>query len=194
MNNSSLIIDSLCDRSGDKDVAIVGLYCDFVAEQEQSATNMLGAMLKQLVSRGGIPQHMREAFQRAKKEFGGRGLLLSDMVEIVKKTVAFVPRLFICIDALDESPSKHRRELLGSLQEIVRVSPNTRVFLTGRPHIDNEVVGCFREALRIPLSLTYGDIMSYLEMRLNGDPIPNAMDDELRVDIMRIIPEKISQR
>ena len=116
------------------------------------------------------------------------------MVEIVTKTITSLSRLFICIDALDESPSKHRRELLESVQEIVRVSPNTRVFLTGRPHIDNEIVKCFSEALRIPLSPTYGDIMSYLEVRLKADNNPYAMDDKLRADIMKIIPEKISER
>ena len=171
----------------------MGLYCDFVAEQEQSTTNMLGAMVKQLASRGEIPQHIREAFRRAKKEFGGRGLLLSDMVEIFKNTIASLPRLFICIDALDES-AKHRRELLGSLREIVRVSPNTRLFLTGRPHIDNEIVEYFSKALRIPLSPAHGDIESYLEMRLNSDTDPHAMDDQFRADIMRVIPEKVSER
>ena len=151
-------------------------------------------MLKQLASRGGIPRHIREAFRRAKREFGGRGLLLPDMVDIVTKTITSLPRLFICIDALDESPSKHRLELLGSVQEIVRVSTNTRVFLTGRPHIDNEIMKCFSEALRIPLSPTHGDIMSYLEMRLKVDNNPHATDDKLRADIMKIIPEKISER
>ena len=171
----------------------MGLYCDFLAQQEQSTTNILGAILKQLVSRGGISEHVREAFQKAKKEFGSRGLLLSDMVEILRRAIVTLPRLFICIDALDESTAKHRRELLGSLREIVRVSPNTRVFLSGRPHIDHEIVKFFSEAVRIPISPTHGDIQSYLEMRLDGDTDPNAMDDELRADIMRIIPEKISE-
>ena len=176
-----------------KDIAIVGLYCDFHAQQEQSTTNILGAILKQLASRGGIPENTREAFQNAKKEFGGRGLLLPDMVDMLKKTITSLPRLFICIDALDECTQKHRRELLESLRQIVRGSPGTRVFLTGRPHIDDEIVECFSKVLRIHLSPTPGDIKSYLEMRLDDDPIPKAMDKELRADIMRIIPEKISE-
>ena len=155
---------------------------------------MLGAILKQLVNRGGIPQHIREAFQKAKKEFGGRGLLLPDIVDILKRTVRPLPRLFVCIDALDESTEKDRRELLLSLREIVRVSSNTRIFLTGRPHIRDEIVRYFCETVQITLSPTHGDIQSYLEMRLEGDPDPNVMDDELRADIMRIIPEKISKR
>jgi len=150
-------------------------------------------MLKQLVSRGGIPQHIREAFQKAKREFGGRGLLLPDMVEILKKTITSLQRVFICIDAVDECTPRHRRDILESIQEIVRMSPNTRVFLTGRPHINDEIVKRFGEAIRIPLSPPKGDIESYLEMRLDGDPDPNVMDDELRADIMKIIPEKISK-
>jgi len=155
---------------------------------------MLGAMLKQLASREGIPEHTRKAFQKAKKEFGGRSLQLPRMVDTLKKTITSLPRLFICIDALDECAPKHRRELLESLREVVRDSPGARVFLTGRLHIDSEVASIFSEVLRIPLSPTYSDIKSYLEMRLNGDSIPNSMPDELRADIMRIVPEKISER
>ena len=68
---------------------------------------MLGTILKQLVNRGRIPEHTRKAFQKAKKEFGGRGPRLPDMVDMLKKAVASLPRLFICIDALDECIPKH---------------------------------------------------------------------------------------
>ena len=187
------MIDSLCDQAGGKDSAVVGLYCDFLAQQEQPATSMLGAILKQLVRRGGIPDHVREAFRKAKREFGGRGLRLPDLVEIMKKTVTALPRVFICIDALDESTPKHRRELLEALQEIVRVSESTRLFLTGRPHVGDEIMKYFGKVMRIPVSPTRDDVRSYLEMRLNSDTDPDVMDDELRADIMRVIPEKISE-
>ena len=177
-----------------EDFAVVGLYCDFHSQQEQSTTNMLGAMLKQLASRGGIPEHTRKVFRKAKKEFGGRGLQLSEMVATLKKTITSLRRLFICIDGLDECTPKHRRELIESLREIVRVSPGARVFLTGRPHIDDEIVRCFSKALRIPLSPIHCDIDSYLEMRLNGDTDPNAMNKELRADIKRIFLENILEK
>ena len=155
---------------------------------------MLGAILKQLVSRGGIPEHTREAFQKAKKEFGGRCLQLPRMVDMLKETIALLSRPFICIDALDECAPKNRRELLVSLRGVIRVSPGARVFLTGKLHIDHEITRCFSEVIRISLSPTYSDIKSYLEMRLSGDSIPNLMDDGLRADIIRIVPEKNSER
>ena len=187
------MIDSLCDQTGGKDVAVVGLYCDFLAQQAQSATNMLGAILKQLVSRGGIPEHIREAFQKAKQDFGDRGLRIPEMVGIMRKTIRSLARVFICIDALDECASKHRLELFESLREIVRVSPNVRIFLAGRPHIGDEIMKYFSKVVRIPVIPTQDDITSYLEMRLDHDPDPYAMDGELRADIMRVIPEKISE-
>ena len=186
------MIDNLCDQAGGKDIAVAGLYCDFLAQQEQSATSMLGAILKQIVSRVRIPEYIREAFQKAKKEFGGRGLRLPDLVEIMKVVTA-LPRVFICIDALDESTPKPRRELPESLREIIRVSANTRLFLTGRPHVGDEIMKCFGKAARIPISPSRNDIRSYLEMRLGSDTDPDVMDDELRADIMRIIPEKVSE-
>ena len=172
---------------------MVGLYCDFLSQQEQSTINMLGAILKQLSSRGDIPEHIREAFQRAKKEFGGRGLRLPDMLEILKKTITSLQRILVCIDALDELSPKHRRDLLESLQEIAQGSPNVRIFLTGRPYINDEIVECFSKTVKIPIIPTQGDIKSYLEMRLKGDTTPEAMGDQLRADIMRVIPEKISE-
>jgi len=154
---------------------------------------MFGAMLKQLASRGGISKLTREAFQNAKKEFGGRGLQLPEMLNILKKTFASLPRLFICIDALDECTPKDRRGLIKSLREIVQALPGVRVFLTGRPHIGDEIMTCFSKVLQIPLSPAHGDIMSYLEMRIDNDMEPKAMDAALRADIKRIIPEKISE-
>jgi len=172
---------------------VVGLYCDFLTRHEQSTANILGSMLKQLVRRDGIPGQIREAFQKARKEFGGRSLLLPGMVDILKKTITSLPGLFICIDALDECIPRHRRELLESLREIISVSPNIRVFLTGRPHIEREIMKCFRQAVLILLSPSAGDIKSYLEMRLDRDTDPDAMDGELRADIMRIVPEEVSE-
>jgi len=187
------VIDTLCDRSEGKDIAVVGLYCDFLAQQEQSTAGILGAILKQLASRDRIPEHIRGAFQRAKREFGGRGLRLPDLVEILKKTISSLQRVFICIDGLDESTPKHRRGLLESLREILHVSPSTRVFLTGRPHIDDEIVKCLSNAARIDVIPTQDDIKSYLVMRLDGDTEPSAVNDELRADIMRVILAEISE-
>ena len=186
------MIDSLCDQAGKSGIAVVGMYCDFLAQQEQTTTNIMGAILKQLVGRGGVPDYLREAFQKGQKEFGGRGLRLVDLIGMLKIAIALLPQVFICLDALDECLPKHLPELLKSLRGIVRESPRTRIFLTGRPHVGEDIQRYFSKIIVIPISSSTDDIRNYVEMRLDSDIEPEAMNEGLRADIVRVIEEKIS--
>ena len=192
-NVSSLVIDWLCDQVRNRDIAVAGLYCDYLAHEQQSATNILGAILKQLLEGDGIPEPLREVFRAEKRGFGGRVVQLLDLVEMLKTTIASLSEVFICIDGLDECLPKNRRELLESLQDIARVSPTTRMFFSGRPHIRDEVARYFIQVITVAVIPTVEDIERFLEMRLDKDPTPSAMDDNLRAEIMRVIPRKISQ-
>ena len=183
------MIDSLCDQAEEKDLAVAWLYCDFLAHQEQSATAMLGAILRQLASVGEMPENIRQMFR---KRFSDRGLRLPDMVGMLKAAISLLPPVYMCIDALDESTPKSRQEVLESLRDIVRESPSTRVLFTGRSHVEDEVKKYFTNVITVPVSPTEGDIKVYLGVRLDRDTEPYAMDDDLRKDIMRIIPQMIS--
>jgi len=193
VNISSLVVDWLCDKVRGRDIAVAGLYCDYLAQEQQSTTNMLGTILKQLLERTGIPEFVQQAFREGKRAFGGRAVRLSELVELLKKTIVSVPEVFICIDGLDECLPKNRLELLESLQDIVRASHTVRIFLSGRPHIRDEVERYFTEAITMRIIPTVEDIERYLKMRLDRDTIPSAMDSNLRARIMRVIPRKISQ-
>ena len=186
------MIDSLCDREGREGITVVGLYFDFLTQQEQTTANIMGVILKQLVGRRGIPDDLREAFHQRQKEFGGRRLRLPDLMRMLKIAIASLPKAFICLDALDECLPKHVPELLKSLGDIVRECPKTRVFLTGRPHVGEDVQRYFSKAVEIPISPNTDDIRNYVEMRLASDTESEAMNKELRADIVRIILEKIS--
>ena len=70
-NTSSLVIDNLCDQARGEDIAVAGIYYDFFAQKEQTITNVLGAILKQLVGMGGTPEDIRGAFPKGKGEIGG---------------------------------------------------------------------------------------------------------------------------
>ena len=188
-NISSLVIDNLCEKAGEKGRDVAWLYCEFLAHQEQSATAMLGAILKQLVSAGEMPEDIRQSFR---KPFSDRGLQISNIVDMLKTTISLLPTVYICIDALDESGPQSRPELLESLRDIVQESPNMRVLFTGRSHIQEELRKYFTRVITIPVSPTEGDIRIYLGVRLDRDTEPKAMDDDLRKDIMRIIPKIIS--
>ena len=193
-NNSSLVIDRLCDQVVAGKTAVACVYCDFNAQNEQSATGLLGALLKQIVSAlEPIPGEVQRAFEDSKGRVGGRRFLLPDILDMLVKSLSRLGRVFICIDALDEFPDKHRPELWESLQQIERRCPATRLFLTGRIHIRDEVQKYFPgTAEMLPISTSPHDIGLYVRMRLDRDPEPDAMNEELEADILRIIPEVVS--
>jgi len=193
VSTSSLIIDTLCDSIGGTNVAVACVYCDFHVYNEQSATSMLAALLKQLVTgAGSMPQEITEAFKRAKRQVNGRAPRLREIRRMLVKSASSLRRGFICIDALDEFPTKHRPELWDSLQHIVRECPNIRLFITGRLHVRDEVKKYFPGYPDLtPIKPTKEDIQEYITMRLKRDPELDAMDAELEADILRIIPDKI---
>ena len=175
-------------------MAVSCAYCDFQAHKEQSATSVLAVLLKQLVAGvEPIPKEIKEAFDRAKTKVDGRAPRLPEIQAMLVKSVSSLRRAFICVDALDEFPTKHRPELWDSLQHVIRECPNIRLFITGRPHIREEVKKYFSGYPDLPpVKPTKEDIRAYITMRLKKDSGPDAMDAGLKEDILRIIPDKIS--
>ena len=72
LDDSSLVIDMLCDEIVKEDTAVACFYFDFAARNEQSPVNMLGSLLRQLVSGlDGIPEPVVRCFRNEKKAIAG---------------------------------------------------------------------------------------------------------------------------
>jgi len=189
---SSLVIETLCRQSGGKRVAVACLYCDFHAHNEQSTAHMLGAILKQVASGlERIPQEIEAAFQGSKSQLDGRELETGAIVKLLISTLGILKRSYICVGGLGEFPQAHRPEFFKSLVQVIQESPGTRLFLTGRPHIEEEMELYFT-SMKVPIKPTEEDIQNYLTMRLSNDTQPRVMSPDLREEILRTIPKKIS--
>ena len=141
-----------------------------------------------------IPQAIIQAFNEARAHLGGRVLELAGLVELFSAVLGRFQQVFICIDELDEFVPEYRARLLCSLHQIVVTSPNARLFLTLRPYIQPDLES------NIPLDMgiitiqpRFSDIRTYLLTRLDADPHPAAMDNELRSEIMARISRKSSE-
>ena len=108
---------------------------------------------------------------------------------MLKTAIGKRQRVVICIDGLDESLPV----LLKLLRAIAQEIPNVRFFLTARPFISSEVEKHFPNAHNISVSPTKEDTEAFLGIMLDGDPEPDAMDQDLTADIMEIIPKTISE-
>ena len=179
-NDSSLVIDGLCDGAVEGDSLVACFYFDFAARSEQSPVNMLGSLLRQLISGlGEIPAAMARDFRKEKMFIGGRGLQVSRILKMVR-TITATRRTFICVDALDECMPEHRMVVLESLGQILRGSPHTRIFMTGRPHVRSEVErGLGGAATFVLIRVTEDGILRFLREKLRKDTIPNVMNSPL---------------
>ena len=191
---SSLVIDTLCKQAVEENAAVACFYFDFTAHEEQSPATILGSVLKRVI--GGlneVPEGVVKAFQDSEKVIGGQRLALETIVEFLQD-ISSSRCTFICIDALDECPSGCRVKLLDSLSQILQMSPGARLFLTGRPHIRGEVDKHLagRAATRsiIPIK---DDIIIFLRAKLREDTMPDAMNESLEKEIIRNIPETVSE-
>ena len=191
---SSLVADSLGDQARGQGAAVACFYFDFAARKEQSSVSVLGSLLKQVVSGlEEIPKEIAEAYEDQKPVLGGRGPQLASIVRMLQNT-ASIKRTFMFIDGLDECAARDRVKILDSLNQIIQSSPGTRMFLTGRSHIEAEVGNRLSgrvTAMRI--TPRRDDVVSYLHSRLDEDSTPDAMDSSLKADILRKIPEDISE-
>ena len=193
-DNSSLVIDKLCDEAREGDTAVMCFYFDFAARNEQSPVNMLGSLLRQFVSGlKKIPEAIVQDFQKEKTGIGGRGLQVSGIMKMFQ-AIAITRRTFICVDALDECVPEHRMIILESLRQILQGSPNTRLFMTGRPQVRSEVERRLDGAATfISIQPTEDGVIRYLHDKLRKDTTPEIMSSTLEAEIMKTIPEMNSE-
>jgi len=155
---------------------------------------MLGSLLRQLVSGlEEIPEAVVQGFRNQKKVIGGRRLQISGILRMFQ-AVTTTKRTFICVDALDECVPEHRVVILESLGQIVQGSRNTRIFVTGRSHIQSEVERKLDGAVTFVLiEPTREGIVKYLSEKLRNDTAPEMMSSTLEANIIESISEISSE-
>ena len=188
------MIDTLSDEIDGDGVAVAYVYCDFSIRSMQSTSVVLGSVLRQVVGAlEEIPDKVQKAFERAKKQTDGCGLRLPEILDMLTKFLSTLKKAFVCIDALDEFPTKQRAQLWDSLRRVVRECQNTRLFLTGRPQIRTEVEDYLPEEVSmVTIEPTSEDIGRYIEKRLGQNLDNSIINEQLRADIRRVIPKRVS--
>jgi len=187
-------VDRICEQTRGQNVAVMCFYFDFAARKEQTATSMLGSLLKQIVNgTGRIPEDIWRALREQREAVSGRRPQLGDIVKMLQ-LITSSQRSFMVIDALDECTAVQRYRLFDALKVILEKSPNARVFVTGRPHIRPEIeIRLAGRVASVSFGPTRDDIVRFLRARLSEDETPDAMDESLEANILEKIPGNISE-
>jgi len=193
---SHLVVQALGKQSLPPNVVILCHYCNYQAQKEQSAVNIIGDLLAQVGEKvPAIESEIRRAFNEWKKR-SDRSLQLPDMAQMFVDAISSIRRAYICIDAVDALPSENRSELLRTLQRIIQEAPNARLFLTTRPHIRPELdQHLTKEAYVIDIVADQEDIARYVtqEIRFLKYRDPGLVTENLEDDIRKVVSEEASR-
>jgi len=186
---SSLVVDHLSTLAPDESKSVVYFYCDYQDGRNRTPSNIIGALVKQLVvALPEIPDEIVRVFRAAKRHESKLGL--ADASRMLALSLHRFCRIYICIDALDECQEPHRSELLRSLGSAIQGSASAQLFLTGRDSIRGDVKKCLElKSSEITVEAHPEDITKYVANQIEtykGNH-PHAMNDDLGQDIVKKI-------
>jgi hypothetical protein len=157
----SLTVDHLLFNFGDRDdVAVVYIYCNYKQSLKQSLQNLLGSLLRQLVEqRPTVSEHIRTFYDKFSRP--GKSPSEADMLQTLWSEISEYSRVFVVVDALDES-SETGLDLLEKFED--PLPGNIKLLVTSRP-LPN-IKEHFEGKRRVEISATPEDVARYVRARI----------------------------
>ncbi|KAI0254446.1 hypothetical protein BJV78DRAFT_918834 [Lactifluus subvellereus] len=180
------VIDHL-RRSTNPLAVVLYIYCDYTLKPPQTANDLVGAMLSQLVSHLGPDHEIIKELQKHREE--STPYSQEDMFSKIAGSKLF-QRIWLCVDGLDELGAPEQVHLLDSLRKICQTA-TFRVFVTGRSSVQvkHRLEGSLPSLPR-PVPVAYfnipaneRDLELYINEQLKKDPYPQYMNDGLEGQI-----------
>ncbi|KAI9737017.1 MAG: hypothetical protein M1834_000606 [Cirrosporium novae-zelandiae] len=171
---TSIVVNNLKSMVSGVDIAIGFIYCDYKDGNNQTTSNLLSSLVKQLVLQcKSIPRVVKECYvkhdnRQSPPSLDESSMMLSFLLEDFRTS-------FIIIDALDEHLNEQedinmsRKNLIRYLQDLqqhVRGSTYCKLLLTSREilNIEKQLINY----TRVDIHATESDIRSYLNFRISS--------------------------
>jgi len=181
---NSQVTEQATSRTG-----VVCLYADYRDWKNQTLVHILGSFLHQLLTGAGLLHIPNEVIDKLEAvEERKTKVELGDVLVMLKFILARVDSSFLCIDALDELEPQTRRKLLDILSNELQLGNKTRLFFTGRPHMQSEVQSYFKiqHDQEVEIIANEHDIRQYVSHKIAEDrrANPDAMNETLESEIL----------
>jgi hypothetical protein len=142
------------------DIGVACLYCNYKRQVEQTAPNLVAAIIKQLVQdRPSIAQSLSGLYEHHR----GRRTrpTLEELSNILQSVVANYSKVYVVLDALDECPERNgtRSQLLGICRDLQQKT-GLRLMDTSR-HIP-DIVEEFKDSPLIEVRASDSDIKRFV--------------------------------
>ena len=155
---SSVIEQTLSLAVQNSKIGVAYFYCTFNDAASQEPLNILGSIVAQLARQQSSLLHDLEShFEKNKAKLAN--IMLGALEKILQSCLASFSRVYIFIDAINESSS--RKEIVGSISRIASFSEKVFVFLTSIEEIlDSDRKESFRSTV---ITMRPGEISADVE-------------------------------
>ena len=162
----SIVVDDLQKRfRSDEETAVAFLYCDYREREIQTLQNMVASLWRHLVQTRLMAQ---EECAKLENNYVKRNQRpqVSDLLKFLFEEMhKYHRKVYVVIDALDESSRLHGMQLLSELRES---QPLVRILVTSRFVIDaDSALYDTTEQLRIRASTA--DLQEYIDRRIESE-------------------------
>jgi hypothetical protein len=189
---TSIVVDNIMSEfSANRDVAIAYIYCSYRRRDKQDLQHLLSSLVKQLaIGQTHLPA--LEALYDAHSDRNTRPSI-HELTQVLSSVAALSSRVFILIDALDESSQTYGGSRFLQAIFSLREEQKANVFATSRAIPD--IVAQFRDHPTVEICASQEDIKTYLEgyFHDSGRRLPavvrknKALQDEIRDTIAQTV-------
>ncbi|KAL9034420.1 MAG: hypothetical protein Q9180_005419 [Flavoplaca navasiana] len=155
---AAIAIDHLLKLAQTSLHGVAYVYCNYKAQEEQDASSLLAAILKQLVqSQLSTVEHIERLHQKHASR--GTKPSLDEIYHTLRDMLARYPTVHLVIDALDECQDGTRHQFLAKLRGI-QAGRNVRLMLTAR-HLP-DIEDAFKGALKLEVEASEKDVKRFV--------------------------------
>jgi hypothetical protein len=184
---AAITIDHLHRTMQSDDVGVAYIYCNYKAQEDQSATSLLAAVLKQLVqARPSIAEPMTRLYEQHANKMTKPEL--EEISDALQSVLANYSSVYVVVDALDECSDKDgtRSQLLAKLRDL-QSKTDLRLMVTSRfvPDIENK----FGSVPTLEVRASDADVRKFVEEQISRLHKCVHGDDQLK----GLIQDKIAK-
>ncbi|KAI9832809.1 MAG: hypothetical protein M1819_004029 [Sarea resinae] len=187
---TAIVIGDLIEQiSGDPDIGIAYIYCNFRRKDEQKLYDLLTSLLKQLAEgQPSLPQEVKDLYDYHGDKRSRP--LIGEISKTLRSVIDSYSRVFIIVDALDECEVKGGCRT-NFLSELTRLQAQYEVNLFATSRLIPEIQENFKGCMSLEIRASEGDVRRYLNdhmFHLPGFVIRNReLQEEIQSEIVSAV-------
>lgn len=185
---AAIAIDHLLSHVQSSLVGVAYLYCNYKAKEEQSASSMVAAIVKQLAQRRpSMAEPIARLYEQHEK--CGTKPVLEKILTTLQEVTAKYSTIYIVVDALDEcQDSEGDRSLFLAKLRDLQAREDVRLMITSR--FIAEIEAEFKQEERLEIRASKEDVRRFVAGQMYRLPKCIQHDTALQ----KLIEERISER